>query len=88
MNGPPPTDSAVIVRTVTRDLLVDLTQDELAAIAKDIGRQNRERTVMEGQQKADAQRWKDKVIEMLKARGAKFPAFVPHKAPPPPSLRK
>jgi ankyrin repeat protein len=24
-------------------------------------------------------RWKEKVIEMLKARGAKFPAFIPHK---------
>lgn len=27
---------------------------------------------------SDAQRWKDKVIEMLKQRGAKFPAFDPH----------
>lgn len=26
---------------------------------------------------SDAQRWKDKVIEMLKERGAKFPAFIP-----------
>ncbi len=29
---------------------------------------------------SDAQRWKDKVIEMLKERGAKFPAFVPKPA--------
>jgi ankyrin repeat protein len=28
---------------------------------------------------SEAQRWKDKVIEMLKERGAKFPAFVPPK---------
>lgn len=28
---------------------------------------------------SEAQRWKDKVIEMLKARGAKFPAFIPRK---------
>lgn len=28
---------------------------------------------------SEQQRWKEKVIEMLKARGAKFPAFVPHK---------
>lgn len=26
---------------------------------------------------SDRQRWKDKVIEMLKARGVKFPAFIP-----------
>lgn len=28
---------------------------------------------------SEQQRWKDKVIEMLKKRGAKFPAFVPRK---------
>jgi len=28
---------------------------------------------------SDAQRSKDKVIEMLKARGVRFPAFVPAK---------
>lgn len=30
---------------------------------------------------SDQQRWKNKVVEMLKARGAKFPAFIPHKEP-------
>lgn len=28
---------------------------------------------------SDARRWQNKVIEMLKARGVKFPAFVPNK---------
>ncbi|MBL8474807.1 MAG: ankyrin repeat domain-containing protein [Methyloversatilis sp.] len=28
---------------------------------------------------SEQQSWKEKVIEMLKARGAKFPAFVPHR---------
>lgn len=30
---------------------------------------------------SDAQRWKDKVIALLKERGVKFPAFVPKKTP-------
>lgn len=32
--------------------------------------------------KSEAQRWKDKVIEMLKARGVTLPAFVPRKPGP------
>jgi ankyrin repeat protein len=41
------------------------------------------RTVDMTQVPADSkqQHWKEKVIEMLKARGAKFPAFIPHKVP-------
>lgn len=30
---------------------------------------------------SEQQHWKDKVIEMLKARGATFPAFIPKKTP-------
>lgn len=50
-----------VPRKITRDLPVKLTQDELAGVAKDIGRLNRERVKMEGEAKASAAQWKDRI---------------------------
>ncbi len=58
---------------VVRFLDLGLKQD-FQDLAKDVD-------IIAVQAGSEQQHWKDKVIEMLKARGAKFPAFIPHKVP-------
>ena len=56
---------------VVRFLESGLTHD-LQYLARDV-------EIRQVRADSEEQRWKDKVIEMLKARGAKFPAFIPRK---------
>lgn len=56
---------------IARLLDLGLTQD-FQDLAKDVD-------MTKVRAESEQQRWKDKVIEMLKERGAKFPAFIPRK---------
>lgn len=56
-------------RTIMRDLPVQLTESELAAVAREIGRLNAERQGMEAQAKVASDQWKDR-IRGVEARAA------------------
>lgn len=52
----------VVVRgTVTRELPVKLTQDEMVGTAREIGRLNAEKMRMEGEAKTSSSMWKDRI---------------------------
>jgi len=50
-----------VPRKVVRELPVKLTEAEMAGVAKEIGRLNRERSAMEAQAKVSASQWKDRI---------------------------
>lgn len=51
----------LVPRRIKRELPVKLTESELAATAKEIGKLNRERQAMEAQAKQAASQWKDRI---------------------------